>query len=633
MKMKNRYLALCWSALCLALAAPAVLAQDYEPVPVSISRSQISMNGKQYYAHIVLERQTIYGITKAYNVTEEDLYAANPMLKQEGLRSGTVIYIPVVSEHKEKSATVKETPVKEKPAAKEKPVKEKAEKEKPEKEKPAAKEKPVKEKPVVAEKPAREKPVREKPVREKPVTKEKPAKTVEPKEGYVQHTVKWFENIYDVAAAYGVTPQQIMDANGLKSSAISMRQVLLIPVGEAAKTTSQAVAPTVTTTLVPEEAEKGKAVAAAVPTAAETKAEEKVDVDEPGIVDFPVAKGTAEIALVMPFNANGKYSESNMDFYSGVLMALRDLEKEGVKTTLNVFDLQAGTPSSYELNRNEVILGPISTADLTKILEVTNGQVPVISPLDQRAASLAETHEGFVQAPSSTASQYTELARWAKEDCARTDRIILVSEITSEGSTAAATGIRNALRTSGASFEEASWTVGQGRSLPAALTSRLTKGGVNRIIVASEKEAFIGDMVRNLGILIGQGYQIAMYAPSRVRTFETVDGSLYHQDDLHICSPYHADYDSEEVKAFVRAYRALYRTDPSQFAFQGYDLTRYFARMCAKYGNRWLRALDREPGSGIHTDFRFEKVRNGSYRNTGIRRIRYNTDYTTTLER
>ena len=48
MKMKNRYLALCWSALCLALAAPAVLAQDYEPVPVSISRSQISMNGNLY---------------------------------------------------------------------------------------------------------------------------------------------------------------------------------------------------------------------------------------------------------------------------------------------------------------------------------------------------------------------------------------------------------------------------------------------------------------------------------------------------------------------------------------------------------------------------------------------------------
>ena len=626
MKMKHRYLALCWSALCLAAMAPAVLAQDYTPVPVTVSRSQVSLNGRQYYAHIVLERQTIYGITKAYNVTEEDLYAANPMLKQEGLRSGTVIYIPVVSGgHKEKTATVKETPVKEKPVAKEKPAKEKVEKEKPVKEKPAAKEKPEREKPAAKEKPAKEKPA-----------KESSQKIPAPKEGYVQHTVKWFENIYDVAAAYGVTPQQIMDANGLKSSAISKRQVLLIPVGETAKSTAQATVPSVTTTLIPEEAEKVK-TAAVTPTVTEekpvAKTEDKADVDEPGIMDFPVAKGTAEIALVMPFNANGKYSESNMDFYSGVLMALRDLEKEGIKTTLNVFDLQAGTPTAAQLNRNEVILGPISAADLTKILEVTDGQVPVISPLDQRAASLADTHEGFVQAPSSTASQYAELARWAAENRTREDRIILVSEITSEGSTAAATGIRNALRAAGAPFEEASWTVGQGRSLPGALTSRLTKSGENRIVVASEKEVFIGDIVRNLGILINQGYKISMYAPSRVRTFETVDGSLYHQDDLHICSPYHADYDSEEVKAFVRAYRALYRTDPSQFAFQGYDLTRYFARMCAKYGNRWFRALDREPGSGIHTDFRFEKVRNGSYRNTGIRRIRYNTDYSTSLVR
>ena len=73
--MKHRFLALCWSLVCLAGAAPAAYAQDYQPVPVTVSRSQVSLNGKLYYAHIVLERQTIYGITKAYDVTEEDLYA------------------------------------------------------------------------------------------------------------------------------------------------------------------------------------------------------------------------------------------------------------------------------------------------------------------------------------------------------------------------------------------------------------------------------------------------------------------------------------------------------------------------------------------------------------------------------
>ena len=91
--MKNRYLALLlWTLVSLAGAAPDVVAQEYTPVPVTISRSQVNMNGKTYYAHIVLERQTIYGITKAYGVTEEDLYAANPMLAQDGLKAGTVIY-------------------------------------------------------------------------------------------------------------------------------------------------------------------------------------------------------------------------------------------------------------------------------------------------------------------------------------------------------------------------------------------------------------------------------------------------------------------------------------------------------------------------------------------------------------
>ena len=612
-------MALCWTLVCLAGAAPAVFAQDYQPVPVTISRSQVNLNGKLYYAHIVLERQTIFGITKAYDVTEEDLYAANPMLAQDGLKAGTVIYIPV-----EKG----------KPTVQEKPVVK-------EEKKPVVKE----EKPVVKKE--------DKPAKEKPAAVETKSAPVVNKDGFIEHTVKWFEDIYDVASAYGVTAQEIMDANGLRSSRISKRQILLIPATEEAKESIRRKAATATpvkepTVAQPEktdtkialiEDERSIAIppekTEELPDEPEMKEEKTVDTHEVenASLDWLVGNGTAEIALVLPFNASGRHSESNMDFYSGVLMALRDLEKEGVKTTLNVYDLQAGIPSSYDLGKNDVILGPITTTDLTTILGVTGGRIPVVSPLDQRAADLAETHEGFIQAPSSADSQYAALAQWAAEDCARGDQIILVTETTSNGSTAPATGVRKALLAAGTPFEGVSWTVAQGRSLPASLTAKLTKGGVNRIIVASEKEAFVSDIVRNLGILLNRGYKIAMYAPSRVRTFETVDGSLYHQNDMHICSPYFADYDSDTVKSFVRTYRALYRTEPSQFAFQGYDLTRYFVGLCAKYGKGWTRAIEQVTGSGIHTDFHFEKVRNGAYRNTGIRRIVYRPDYSTELVR
>ena len=605
--MKHRILALCWTLVCLAGAAPSVFAQDYQPVPVTISRSQVSLNGKLYYAHIVLERQTIYGITKAYGVTEEDLYAANPLLKIDGLKAGTVLYVPVTSEHKEapKTETVKEKPV--------------------EKEKPAEKA-PV----VTREKPAVTK--------EKTVVVDTKPEPVIDEDGFLVHTVKWFEDIYDVAKAYGVTAQQIMDANGLRSSRISKRQTLRIPVTDEAKASLKHVVMAEPEITEPKQADvqPDVAVVTEAPVFEETKPEDEAEeTEEPagGIFDWLTGKGSADIALVLPFNAAGRYSESNMDFYTGVLMALRDLEKEGVKTTLNVFDLQAGVPSSFELSKNDFVLGPITTADLTTILGVTGGQVPVISPLDQRAGDLAETYDGFIQAPSSAASQYAELAAWAKEDCQRGDQIILVTERTSSGNTAPAVGVREALIADGTSFEGVSWSVGEGRSLPASLTARLTKSGVNRIIVASEKETFVGDIVRNIGILLGRGYKIVMYAPSRVRTFETIDGSAYHQNDLHICSPYFADYETDPVKSFVRTYRALYRTEPSQFAFQGYDLTRYFANLCAKYGNNWTRALNQVTGSGIHTDFRFVKVRGKSWRNTGIRRIVYNPDYSTELVR
>ena len=631
--MKNRYLALLfWILVCVAGAAPDVFAQEYTPVPVTISRSQVNMNGKTYYAHIVLERQTIYGITKAYGVTEEDLYAANPMLAQDGLKAGTVIYVPVVSEHK--TATVKET----KPAEKKetKPVEKKETK-------PAEKKetKPVEKK--------ESKPVEK---QEKPVVVDTTPAPTPDEDGFIQHTVKWFEDIYDVAKAYDVTAEQIMAANGLKSSRISKRQTLLIPVTDKAKESvkakmaaakqpaaAQPAEPEVAQAVpvetdVPVVTEPEPVVVPAFPVTEEPKPEIAGDPDDAdgGPLDWLTGKGSAEIALILPFNASGRASESNMDFYSGVLLALRELEKEGVKTTLNVFDLQAGVPSSYDLSKNDFVLGPITSSDLTTILGVTGGQVPVISPLDQRAGDLAESHRNFIQAPSSAASQYTELAAWAADDRAREDKIILVTETVS-GANAPAEGVRRALVAAGTPFEAVSWTLSQGRSLPASLTALLTKGGVNRIIVASEKESFVADIVRNLSILLGRGYKIAMYAPSRVRTFETVDSSLYHQDHLHICSPYFADYDTPEVKAFVRSYRALYRTEPSQFAFQGYDLAHYFAKVVSKYGNRWTRVLPRVTEKGLHTDFRFEKTADGSFRNTGIRRIVYDTDYSTYLVR
>ena len=76
-------------------------AQEYANTPVSISKEKVKVNGTICYSHVVLERQTLFSICKAYNVSQEELFAANPGLEQNGLKKNAIINIPVVTPQKE----------------------------------------------------------------------------------------------------------------------------------------------------------------------------------------------------------------------------------------------------------------------------------------------------------------------------------------------------------------------------------------------------------------------------------------------------------------------------------------------------------------------------------------------------
>ena len=510
--MKKHLPLLLWTALCL-IAPPAVDAQTYTPVPVQVSQEKVRLNGKIFYSHPVQERQTLFGIANAYGVSVDDLYEANPGLKETGLQKNTIILVPTA-----------------------------------------------------------------------------PGQTVA-LPSYVQHTVMWYEDLDDIAAEYGVTPQEIMEANGMRTKKVTKRQVLKIPVkgtgvqlaqvqekaAPAREETRQVDPPVIPKIADPEitdpeitspvdftpvavdklRVEKAKAKevlppdlpdladpiisdpelsepgqvdplkvdpVTVDPARAMENPEETETTEDPGLFDWFAGKGKVEMALVLPFNSAGSPSETNMDFYAGVLLALRDLEAEGVKGTLNVYDFQAGVPSGSELSKNDFILGPVSSGDLTSVLEKTGGKVPVISPLDQRAASLANSYRGFIQAPSAVNNQYTDLAEWVASDNERGDKVILLSE-SSSGSNAAAAGVRNALVEKGVHFENLSLTQAEGRS-SSHLQALMGKTGTTRVIVASEKEAFVVDAIRNISALRAQGYDAVMYALSKVRTFDSVDGML-----------------------------------------------------------------------------------------------------------
>ena len=94
----NRYLTTFVASLCLTAASGTITAaQEYVAPQVVVSTDKVRYNGKVYYSHIVQERQTLYSISKAYNVTLQEIYDANPNLhlNTEGLKKDQIILIPI----------------------------------------------------------------------------------------------------------------------------------------------------------------------------------------------------------------------------------------------------------------------------------------------------------------------------------------------------------------------------------------------------------------------------------------------------------------------------------------------------------------------------------------------------------
>ena len=560
--------------LALSLTAGhALSAQDYSNTPVSISKEKVKVNGTVCYSHVVLERQTLFSISKAYNVSIEKLYKYNPSVKEKGLIKNSIIIIPVV-----------EAPVQE---VKTEEIK--AEEIKIEEVRNAAD-------PQVQE-PSSE-------------PKKKKKKT---------HVVKWYENIDDISSKYGVTPEEIMMANNLEERKLKSRMKLVIPEpGEYMDVIANA-----------QDVEVSSQDSTYMATEIHPENEEHaISVDENQHM-----KVTASVLL--PLNANGlSGSRSNMDFYSGVLLAINDLAQSGISTDLNVHDIngQDLRTLSEQIVGSNLAIGPVSSKNLTDVLS-SGADIPmVISPLDPRAEKLIADNPKMIQAPTAYRTQYDDLVSWIKEEMTPSDKVLLITE---KGArlTETAKLIKTAVDSSGIVYSPFSYSILEGRDVITPLGGLMTQEGTNRVLIASESEAFVNDVVRNLNVMIHSKYPVILYGTSKFRSFETIEVENFHNTNMHVSLTYYIDYDNPKVKNFLLKYRALFNTEPTQFAFQGYDIATYFVEMCSKYGNSWPEKMASDEKDMLQSTFKCTKDGDGGYVNQGVRRIVYGKDWSITRVR
>ena len=606
-------------ALC-----PTAKAQKFIPAPVEISKTTVEVDGRTYYIHTVEAKQTLYSICKTYRADIEEVKEINAGKLTGGLKTGSLLMIPMPKPEAIPETTQQEPSVDSGIETEESDdnyirhkvtwydsmlslsVRYNVSIEEIMKLNNLTSSTlgvgdiikiPVREKPVPAPSTVKT------PVDENPASADVGEGDDDGDGKYIYHRVKWYDSLMMIALKYNVSQEDIIRLNNLTSSTVNVGQMLKIPVGKG-----------ITITEIDDNAildtpddfgeDSGDGISLTI-----IDNGDEADADwQPQFVPFG---GTANMTLMLPFAAKSNApADIFMDFYAGVLLAMEDLRQDGTNINLKVVDMSDfDTPGQMMeesgLADQDFIIGNFPLEGIDEAAHWCDvHHIPLVSPLDQKIEYATYAHRYLVNAQLSTATQTMRLAESIDYTPGK-DNVVVICD-NGEQPVPFHTEVIQSLDSLGIPYTISHGS--PGRSLGEIIKSTLKAGMTNHIIITSEKETLVADAVRNIGLIARNGnYDIIGYASHKVRRFDSIDSELFKRMNAHFLMGYNVDYSDERVRNFVRKYRALYNTEPGNFAFQGYDVTVYFVSALKKYGNNMINGIADYPAEGLQLNFRFDR--------------------------
>ena len=330
-----------------------------------------------------------------------------------------------------------------------------------------------------------------------------------------------------------------------------------------------------------------------------------------------------KVALVLPFNAVQTPSSTYLEMYSGALLALRDLGNRGINIKLHVFD---SSSEEYALNKDalnsmDLVIGPVDYNGLSEVTSILGRTRMVISPLEPKAASLLDTNDNIIQSPVGWARQVDVMVEWLEQETSLGDQVIVIRDASLKGAGEQSSYLMDKLSAAGVLF----------RTVNSIKDIQNIKHTHYRVLIASDDDSFITKEVKEIGIAASIHNNITLYSTSRFRNCVGPDVFDLYTANTRMAATYYVDYDSEAVKRFILEYRSIFQSEPGSFAFQGYDIMKYYLSAYSSLGRRWFTKLPTFPGKGLQSDFIFSTKIGDGRENTAVRKVVYSPDLSISL--
>lgn len=559
------------------LAAEIARAKDERKATDRLkSPEALEYTSGQYHIHKVEARETAYSISKKYQISLDSLYLLNPGA-ETGLRIGQLLKLPLNrSKYSDQNLVQNKEP-------------------------------------------------------EEELASDAPSPQTEPEDttsGFFLYQVKTGDSFYSLQNRFNVSREELLKLNPEVQSGLTVDQYIIIPKkkDEVDVTWLDKIFKNVETQDQP------------MGTPEKEKLSRKDSLNkgaEPLVKPVEVLEDTLEIdvnrtyrvGVLLPFMAGTdtsfnydlevpQRSHYVLDFYNGLLMAADTLAAQGMNVNLHVYDTKN---SLYTLGekmeeikaaRYDMLIGPLFQKTVEYVAdELKQSQTPVISPLS-KTVDVTNRPNLVKCVPDATAGAQ-EIADLINSNYINARIIFAHSNTTEEREKMKQIKARLLARSEDTSFVKSVVNT-EGVVARSELTDVMAEGKANVVIVLTEDKVFLSDLISKLSSMHSK--QIAVIGPSRLMQIPTLEMSYLNNLRLTMTDPSYINYTDQGTSDFIKRYRQRYGNEPSQFAFQGYDVGFYFLNKLWKSGPYLLQTIGEEQQL-LNTGFRITKSEKGGYEN------------------
>lgn len=512
----------------------------YAGQTLKIPKHQKGQSGETF--HTIQAGETLYKLTTIYKISAKAICEANPGLSAENFRIGQVILIPL---NEEKTVT------------------------------PSQKESP------------------EMMIQE----------AVKPKCKEI-HKVKRKETIFSVSREYGISEQELIEANPELKEGMKKGQLLCIPYPKAMVNISKKEEENINPPSNKELFEENKEI------------QKKIS--------------TVKVALILPFHEDKRMIE----YYEGFLMAIDSLKRIGTSIDVYAYDSGKGASlnsilSKKELKEMDVIFGPMHQEHIKPLSEFAQkNNIRLVIPFSQKGKEVFN-NPSIYQVNTPQSYLYSKVYDHFSRQFPNAHVIFIEPTIPDKDKEKFIIGFKQDLKNKGIS----SHTVGENVTKD-ELKAFLQNDKANIFIPASGNNILLIKILPQLTLLTRENADknIHLFGYPEWQTYTRDHLESFFELDTYFYSSFYTNTLFPAAVRFTESYHKWYSKDLTSkypnYAMLGFDTGFFFLKGLSMYGSALENNLNKMRLTAIQTGFMFERVNNwGGFINKKVFFIHFNRNF------